>query len=53
MPPTAATAGSAARRHVCSAPPGAVASTISFVASAKKNTMPMSLTKNSSRWATA
>ena len=44
MPPTAAASGMAARRGECSAPPGAVASTTSFVASAKKNAMPMSLT---------
>jgi hypothetical protein len=36
--------GTDARRTECSAPPGAVASMISFTARPKKNTMPMSLT---------
>lgn len=40
-----ATSGRAARRGEWSAPPGAVASTISFAASAKKNAIPMSLTR--------
>jgi hypothetical protein len=42
----AATTGSMARRHGCSTPAGAVASTISFMISAKKNAMATSLTAN-------
>src|ERR1051326_8620301 len=45
MPPAAASNGTAAWRFDASAPPGRVASTISFAASAKKNTMPTSLTR--------
>src|SRR5437763_15620406 len=44
MPPRAAHTGVAARRHALNAPPGAAASTTSFVASAKKKTIAMSLT---------
>ncbi len=44
IPPTAATSGMAARRGECSGPPGAVDSTTSFAARAKKKAMPMSLT---------
>jgi len=44
MPPTAASSGTADSRGEASAPPGNVASNTSFVASAKKNTMPMSFT---------
>ena len=44
MPPTAASTGTAASRGDASDPPGRVASTISFVASAKKKTIPMSFT---------
>src|SRR6266545_3294885 len=44
MPPTAARIGVAAFDGGCSDPPGAVASTISFAASAKKRVMPTSLT---------
>ena len=51
MPPAAAMTGSAARRHVCNAPPGDVASTTSFAASAKKKTIPTSLTGNAIAWA--
>ena len=39
MPPAAARSGTAASRGDSSAPPGSVASTISFTASAKKNTI--------------
>src|SRR5438128_247255 len=52
MPPSAATTGVAARRAELSAPPGAVASTTSLVASAKKKTMPTSLTRKRSAPAT-
>src|SRR6185503_15436109 len=52
MPPAAAITGSAARLQVWRAPPGAVASTTSFVASAKKNAMPTSLTGKASAAAT-
>src|SRR5436190_17412493 len=45
MPPRAAKTGVAARRAELNAPPGAVASTTSFVASAKKKTIPTSLTR--------
>jgi len=44
IPPAAANSGTAASRHDARAPPGWVASTISLVASAKKNTIAMSLT---------
>ena len=44
MPPHAASSGTAASRGDASGPPGSIASTISFAASAKKKTMPMSLT---------
>ena len=44
MPPSAPHTGVAARRVELNAPPGAVASTTSFVASAKKKTIAMSLT---------
>ena len=44
MPPAAASIGTAASRGDDNAPPGSVASTISFAASAKKNTIPTSLT---------
>jgi hypothetical protein len=44
MPPAAASNGTAASRGDCSGPPGRVLSTISFAASAKKKTMPISLT---------
>jgi hypothetical protein len=53
MPPTAPTTGSTARRQVWSAPPGAVASMISPVTSAKKNTIATSLTRNDSACAQA
>ena len=42
----AAITGSHARRHGWSTPPGAVASTTSFIISAKKNTIATSLTAN-------
>jgi hypothetical protein len=51
MPPTAARTGVAAFRGDASAPPGSVASNTSFAASAKKKTIPMSLTANSRAWA--
>jgi len=46
VPPMAAMTGSRARRHGCSTPSGAVASTTSFVISAKKNTIATSFTAN-------
>ena len=50
MPPTAAMTGSPPRRRECSAPPGAVASMISFIASPKKKAMATSLTAKWSGW---
>ncbi len=44
MPPAAASIGTAASRGDDNAPPGTVASAISFAAIAKKNTIPTSLT---------
>ena len=41
-----ATTGSNARRHGCSTPPGAVASTTSLAMSAKKKTIATSFTAN-------
>ena len=46
LAPIDATTGSNARRHGCSTPPGAVASTTSFVINAKKNTIATSFTAN-------
>ena len=44
--PIDAITGIIVRRHGCSTPPGIVASTISFVMSAKKNTIATSFTAN-------
>ena len=48
IPPTAAARGDMARRGDASAPPGSVASNTSFAASAKKNTIPISLAQKCS-----
>ena len=48
-PPMAAATGSAARRHGWRSPPGRVASATSLVISAKKKTMPISLTEKARR----
>ena len=50
MPPTAAASGDAACRSDARGPPGSVASKTSFAASAKKNTIPTSLTQKCSAW---
>jgi hypothetical protein len=47
----AATTGVAARRHVCSTPPGAAASTTSLAITAKNNTIRMSFTTNRDAYA--
>ena len=49
--PSEARTGSAARRQGCSTPPGAVASTISFVIRPKNATIRTSLTTNAIAWA--
>jgi hypothetical protein len=53
MPPTAAMSGDTAWRPEARAPPGKVASKTSLAASAKKNTIPTSLTQKCSGCATA